>query len=345
MGLFDKISTDGTGSYVTFTQQAKAFASMDLNAIAKMASQGVIDLINNAVAFFSDVFGRSDCNDQDRVLVERFCDQIPGMYSLTSDLGYWDSSIGNRYREVQNNPGDLRYFLEQMGRPKGASPCNELIGPARTMFTILFGIRMTNSNFLDALNYGVDNYYQAAGWHGEDIPRNAVERAVYLVQNFFPGSSYNAYQWDMNKFQEYPLVAPIPDPFEPGKLFTGEFLGVSVVNGMAIGDPVPDVQEYANAFSSLRDRLFATRTGSGYRPIAISDLPDLTDFDTNDLGPGGTLIPRTTTTSTSTTTNPVTTDTAAGGGLTTWVKAHPIETIGIVALVAWATTEIINNKK
>lgn len=343
MGLFDKISTDQTGSIVTFTQQAKAFATMDLNSIVKMAGQGIVSLITNAVAFFSDVFGHSDCNDQDRVLVERFCDQIPGMWALTTDLGYWDSSVGDQYLKVLDDPGRLRYFLEQMGRPKGAHPCNELIGPARIMFTILLGIRITNSNFLDALNNGVDSYYAAAGWHGEDIPRNAVERAVFLVQNFFPSSSYNQYQWDLNKFQEYPLVAPIPDPLEPGRLYTGEFLGVTVVNGMAIGDPVPDVDQYVNEFSTLREKLLATRFRyGGYNPISISDLPDLTDYDTND-GPGTIFNQPASTTNTTTTTA---TNTAAGtGSLSTWVKAHPLHTIGIVALVAWATTEIIEHNK
>ncbi len=316
MGLFDKISTDGTGTTATFTQQAKAFATMDLNSIIKMAGQGITDLITNAVRFFSDVFGSSDCNDQDRVLVERFQEQIPGMYTLLVDLGYYDQSIADYIGADQHN---IIPAIAEMGRPHGAHPCNELLYPARLMFTILFGVRMTNSNFLDALDRGVDDYYAAAGWMGQDIPRNAVERAVMLKQQFFPSSTYNTRQWDMNKFQEWPLVAPIPDPVTPGQLYTGEFLGVKVVNGMAIGDPIPDVQDYVNALDP-RTGWLKLRPGSGIIPIG--DLPTV---------PTNTAL-----------TNQVP-STTSGSGPIAWAKTHPLETIGIIALVAIVASEVFDD--
>lgn len=321
MGLFDKVSTDGTGTTATFTQQAAAFAKMDLNSIFKMAGQGVTDLVTNAISFFSDVFGHSDCNDQDRVLVERFMEQIPGMALLLSELGYLDSSIGDALRSDPNNI----YGFMQLGRPKGAHPCNELLYPARLLLGILFGVRMTNSNYLDALGRGVDDYY-AAGANTWDIPRNAVERAVSLRQQFFPDSTYNTQQWDLNKFQDFPLVAPIPDPVEPGVLYTGEFLGVTVVNGMAIGDPIPDIDRYTQLLDP-RTGIIKLKPGG---TINITDLPDLPDTITDGDGtvPGN--------------------GTGTGDGDIfskgiTWAKAHPLETIGIVALIALAVSELVDD--
>lgn len=236
MGLFDKVSTDGTGTTGTFIQSVVAFAKLDLNYAFKNAGAAVVSIVTNAIALFRDVFGQKDCNDQDAVLVERFTEQIPGMFLMLSELGYYDESIRDWLKSDPNAIYDAMGF----GRPKGAHPCNELLYPARLLFTILFGVRMTNSNYLDALAKDVDSYY-AAGQNTWDIPRNAVERAVFLRKTFFSPSTENKELWDLNKFQEYPLVAPIPDPIQPGVLYTGEFLGVQVVNGMAVGDPIPDI--------------------------------------------------------------------------------------------------------
>lgn len=317
MGLFDKVSTDGTGNTNLFIQQAVAFAKLDLNTLFKMSAQGVSDLITNAISFFDDVFGHSDCNDQDRVLVERFMEQIPGMAMLLSDLGYLDSSIA---QSLKDDPNRIYSFMK-LGRPKGAHPCNELLYPARLLFTILFGVRIYNSNFLDALERGVDDYYASGTTNLWDIPRNAVERAVMLRQQFFPGSTYNTEQWDLNRFQEFPLVAPVPDPIEPGVLYTGEFLGVKIVNGMVIGDPIPDVQDYIDAFDNGWIRRFPS---SGI--MDIRTLPTL-------------VKP----TSTSTTTNTTGTGTSTGGMLT-WVKAHPLETVGLIALLAIVASNVLDDK-
>jgi len=319
MGLFDKVSTDGTGTTATFTAEAAAFAKLDLNSIFKLAGQGVTDLINNAVSFFQDVFGHNDCNDQDRVLVERMWDQIPGMALLLSDLGYLDGSNGDFIREDPNN---IYVWMSTTGRPHGPEPCNSLLPVARLIWTILFGVRMTNSNYLDALGRGVDDYYNS-GPNTWDIPRNAVERAVMLRQQYFPDSTYNTKQWDMNIFQQFPLVAPVPDPVTPGQLYTGEFMGVKIVNGLVIGDPIPDVQQYVDF------------------------------FDVHPLKPGG-IIPITklptlpTPTGEGTTTPPGTTTTPTQGGdflnqVVTWAKGHPLETVGIVAVVALVVSELIDD--
>lgn len=322
MGLFDKVGTDGTGSTGLFVQQAAAFGKMDLNTLFKMGGQGVSDLITNAAAFFKDVFGHSNCNDQDRVLVERFMEQVPGMAILLSELGYLDSSIG---QSIIDNPNNIYSFMK-LGRPKGAEPCNSLIYPARLLFTMLFGVRILNSNFLDALEVGPDAYYASGGSWLDDIPRNAVDRAVMLRQSFFPGSTYNTQQWDLNKFQEYPLVAPVPDPMTPGTLYTGEFLGVKIVNGLVIGDLVPDIGTYTML---LRDRLRLHNTSGTTSIIDINTLPAIPSA----VVPGNTTLPN----STNTNTNII------ASGLA-WAKSHPIESIGLIALCAIVVTELIDDK-
>lgn len=232
MGLFDNIGQDRSTGQMTFVQQAKAFGTLNLNAIFVEGTKAAIDIVKNASEFFADVFGRSDCNDQDRVLYERMKDQLPGMIIVLVKLGWEDSSNLNAFND---NPQRADYG----GRPHGAFPCNQGIGPARALFTTLFGVRIINSNGLDALDQGVDAYYRL----GEtiDIPREAVVRAVRLKQTYFPNSTYNRQLWDLQKFQENPLVAPIPDPNVIGKLFTGNIFGVDVVNGLVQGDPIPNL--------------------------------------------------------------------------------------------------------
>lgn len=271
MGLFDKINSDGTGSTGTFIQSVVTFAKLDLNGIFKMAIPAMVQFFNYAVAFFKDVFGNSNCNDQDRVLVERFDEQIPGMSILLSDLGYWDSSIGDHLRE---NPDNIYSYIEQMGRPKGAEPCNSLIYPARLLFTILFGVPIINSDFLDALDTSADAYIGAAGVWAVNVPRNAIDRAVMLKKKYFPISTYNRVQWDLNKFQEYPLVAPVPDPAQPGKFYTGDFLGVKIVDGWVIGDPIPDVEDYIRYFDPVTG---TWKRATGTDVINIGDLPTIPD--------------------------------------------------------------------
>ncbi len=255
MGLFDKQNTDGTGSTGLFLQEVVTFAKLDLNGFFKMAIPAAVSFITNAISFFGDVFGQKDCNYQDSTLVERFIDQIPGMWLLMVDLGYEDESIREPLEE-----GKILEVM-QFGRPRGAHPCNELIYPARLLMTVLFGVRITNDQYLDALDSGVDAYY-ASGPNTWDIPRSAVERAVMLKQKYFPISTYNTKQWDLNKFQQFPLVAPVPDPIEPGKLFTGEFLGLKILNGKVIGTPIPDIEGYTKALESGKPYIAPGATGT-----------------------------------------------------------------------------------
>lgn len=323
MGLFDNQSSDHTGTTQLFTQQAQAFAKLDLNTVFKMGGQAISTMIDDAVKTFKQLFGHSDCNDQDRVLVERFIDQIPGMAILLSDLGYLDPSVGDQYRKWENDPAKIAYIMEQMGRPRGPEPCNSLLGPARLIWTILFGVRITNSNFLDALDRGVDDYYNAAGNNGSDIPRKAVERAVMLKQNFYPSSTYNKVQWDLNHFQDWPLVAPVPDPDNIGVLYSGQFMGVTVVNGRVIGDPIPDVQAYVNTIPRVK-------------PGTIIDLHNLPSLNLPGTGSQQDLQQQ-----------QQQLQQGQGGDLLQigiqWAKSHPLQTVGIFAALAFAIAELIED--
>lgn len=106
---------------------------------------------------------------------------------------------------------------------------------AINLFTILFGVRITTVEDLDALQMGSSAYYLRPD--KQDIPADAVARAVYLKQTFFPDSLYNKVKWDANYFSQYPLVAPIPDPYQVGQLYSGVLPGGAMAtNGVILVD-------------------------------------------------------------------------------------------------------------
>lgn len=283
MGLFDKVNKDGTGSTGTFIQSVVLFAKLDLNGIFKSAIPALVNWFQGVGRIWDDIFN-SNCNDQDAILVERFWDQIPGMAQLLAYLGYVDESF---IEPFENDPG-FQYTWMEGGRPKGAEPCNSLIGPARLLFTILFGVPIINSDFLDALENGVDAYRSAAGQWAVGIDQKAIERAVHLKRSYFQNWTYNRVIWNMNKFQDYPLVAPVPDPFAPGKYYTGEFLGVKIVDGWVIGDPLPDIQEYIRYFDT-KTGTWKYASGPGWPVIPIEGLPTIPPADGSQTGDGSIL--------------------------------------------------------
>lgn len=231
MGLFDNIGQNKQTGQPSFVQEAIAFGKVDLNTIFKYATVAAITWISNAVKFFHDMFG-SSCNHDDNVLMERMVNQIPGMVLVAIKLGWVDSSFMQAYTD---DPTRANYTSSRLN----ATQCSAMINPARLLFTVLFGVRIINNVYLDALQAGVNAYYQVDnGEKTADIPREAVARAVRLKQTYFPDWMYDTKQWDLNIFQENPLVAPIPD-LQVGKLFTGNIFGVDVVNGLVQGSPIP----------------------------------------------------------------------------------------------------------
>jgi hypothetical protein len=79
---------------------------------------------------------------------------------------------------------------------------------ATTFFTFAFGVRITTSEDLDALDYGATAYY--ARPEKSDVPRNAVERAVTLKKTYYPIATYNKGKWNLEYLFKTPYVAPIP---------------------------------------------------------------------------------------------------------------------------------------
>lgn len=100
---------------------------------------------------------------------------------------------------------------------------DNVVPQAQLMFTILFGVRITTDEDLWALSSGSSAYY--ARPDKMDIPPEAVERAVYLAQRYYPSSSFNIAEWNLDYFSQFPLAAPIPDPLTFGKLYSGPLPG------------------------------------------------------------------------------------------------------------------------
>lgn len=108
---------------------------------------------------------------------------------------------------------------------------DEMVPLAWNFFTIAFGVRIKTEEDLFALEQG-KQAYRSRSWISADIPDNAIERAVYLKQNFYQHSKMNIECWDLRYFEMYPLVAPIPG-IEMNTLYNGELPGGAIaVNGI-----------------------------------------------------------------------------------------------------------------
>jgi hypothetical protein len=114
---------------------------------------------------------------------------------------------------------DQVYCNSDIGRQ---SVTNQMVDLAHVIFNQLFGVRIGSSDDLDALDGGVAAYKARAS--SEGISDNAIERAVYLKQHYYPISTYNKSCWDLGYFEAFPLVDRIPD-HEIGKWYTGTVLG------------------------------------------------------------------------------------------------------------------------
>lgn len=114
---------------------------------------------------------------------------------------------------------DQIYCAGDIGQTQAS---DEMVEVAHQVFNQLFGVRIATVEDLDALDFGVSAYKNRAVSQGLDI--DAIERAVYLKQHFYPISTYNRQCWDLKWFEIYPLVDRIPD-YEIGKWYTGPVIG------------------------------------------------------------------------------------------------------------------------
>ena len=99
---------------------------------------------------------------------------------------------------------------------------DEMVDIAHRVMNQLFGVRLTVDDDLNALDYGVSAYKDRTASQG--ISQDAIERAVFLKQHFYPISTYNRQPWDLRYFEMYPLVDRIPD-YNPGKWYNGPVIG------------------------------------------------------------------------------------------------------------------------
>lgn len=136
-------------------------------------------------------------------------------------------AIFNAFKSRTYGPGEYvlgeRFLDHIQGLDVGRRDVpDEAYKAACVFFTIAFGVRITLAEDLDALDVSVDEYLKRP--QKKDIPRVAVERAVRLKKSYFPASSYNKGPWNLNHFEDNPLVSPIPG-IEPDTLYNGEIPG------------------------------------------------------------------------------------------------------------------------
>lgn len=143
---------------------------------------------------------------------------------------------------------------------------DDMVAVAHQLFNQLFGVRIATSDDLDALDAGIVAYKAREASRG--ISQDAIERAVFLKQHFYPSSTYNKTPWDLRYFEMYPLVDRIPD-YELDKWYTGEVIG-----GGHATDGIIEVSA-ANVLQQF--------VGADFNPVTgTTTLPDGTV-----LSPGG----------------------------------------------------------
>lgn len=107
---------------------------------------------------------------------------------------------------------------------------DDMVDIAHRIFNQLFGVRIATVEDLDSLDSGVVAYKSRAASQG--IGQDAIERAVFLKQHFYPIATYNRQVWDLRYFEVYPLVDRIPD-YVLGKWYNGPVIGgANAVEGL-----------------------------------------------------------------------------------------------------------------
>jgi len=150
---------------------------------------------------------------------------------------------------------------------------DDLVPVARKVFTILYGVPMYNDADFGYLAQGVDAYMNVRPWAN----RAAVQRAVNLVNIGYGPSTFNQSCWNLSTFDQYPLVAPVPnmvpddeqhtqEPFYTGPGFNGQ----NFVNGMLASGPASNLTSNITSGSGMSTASMAgvsTATLSKYAPL------------------------------------------------------------------------------
>jgi len=187
---------------------------------------------------------------------------------MANPVQFWTKVVqlftGRKYTSGQYVLGE-RFIDQVVGGNVGRSQVSDAdVAQAQTMFTILFGVRITTGEDLDALDFGVQNYYNRG--EKDDIRPDAVERAVWLKQHYYPIATYNNYKWDLTFFEMFPLVAPIPG-LDPGTLYNGELPGGAIaVNGLIPVTANYILKQYVGSDFDAETGTTTTPTGDVIQP-------------------------------------------------------------------------------
>lgn len=180
---------------------------------------------------------------------------------------------------------------------------DEMVTQAYALFNQLFGVRLDTSEDLDSLDHGAIAY--RARPVSEGISDDAIERAVYLKQHYYPIATYNKSCWDLRYFEAFPLVDRIPG-HEIGTWYSGPVLGGAIaVNGLI---PI-------SASAIIRQFI-----GADFDPAT----GNITTTDGTVIPPGGSVAPLIG--------NPL-------DKIISFVKTNPIPALGIAAAVGFAYYE------
>jgi hypothetical protein len=169
---------------------------------------------------------------------------------MANPVQFWKNVIqlikGRTFTKQQYTLGERLIDQIQGGSVTNTGQVSDdVVKLAQVLFTVLFGVRITTQDDLDALQKGIDAY--RARPDKTDIPLQAINRAVFLKQNFYPDWTYNQQVWDLKYFEKYPLVAPIPG-VEFKTLYNGELPGGAyAVNGLIPVNAKTLLSQYAGA--------------------------------------------------------------------------------------------------
>lgn len=189
----------------------KMIGAVDPFTAASIVVKGLAQFAAAVANYVSLVKDARAWTISEQILGERLIDQVPGMAPALFDAGLLS------YRNTTDSGNKVdRHFGSGMGT------YGTIIPIAENVMTVLFGVRITNDEDLDALDGSPQEYYSRPD--KSDIPPAAVDRAIYLKKNFYPLSTYNTVQWDLSHFADTPYVAPIPG-IKFGTLYNGEIPG------------------------------------------------------------------------------------------------------------------------
>lgn len=200
---------------------------------------------------------------------------------------------------------DQVYCSGDIGRKQVS---DDMVRAAWSVFNQLFGVRIDTSEDLDALDYGVISYKSRPVSQG--LSDDAIERAVYLKQHYYPIATYNRQCWDLRYFEVFPLVDRIPD-HEIGKWYTGPVIGGAyAVNGLI---PI----SASSILKQFPGSDFDPETGNVTTPDG-----DVITPGSSTTQPGGSLIDK----------------------IISFAKTNPVVTAGVLAGLGIVLVEVTENE-